>query len=428
MPSGRSVIAALKALAPHRRMGLITIDQIISGGSNLLIILLVAHALSPQGFGWFTIIFLVYSLATTVQRALVSGPVLVHPEDADDDPGEVVGSALAVALLMSVLCAAAAVALWALGAERALSLLILAALLPPLLVQDLGRYLSWAVGKPVRSVWLDLLWLVLLLAGFAALALGLLPASLPVCLLLWGGSGGVAGLLVLGHGYGIRPGNISLTWLRRRWDFSWKYLLGAASAQLSVLGAVTVIVAFSTAATVAAVRAVTLLIRPGYTVQVAVGQSMTTDIARENPGPRGVWAHVLRAIAITSVVAVANVAFLLLMPDPVGRAILGNTWPLAEPLILPAGLQLLLAVLGSGTRDAMLGRRQITLVTVIDVAASLLLIAAAGIGAVVADARGVLWAMVIAQAALTVLWWVVFLTRARQPAAEEERVGSSPPP
>ncbi len=422
MPSVQSVVRALKAVVPHRRMGVITIDQVVSGASNLVIILLVAHVLAPADFGRFTILFLIYTLAATAQRALIALPVLVHPEDADQAPGDVLGSGIAISLLMSLIGAVAAVAFWIGSAESAAGLLVLSALLPLLLVQDLGRYLSWAVGEPMRSLWLDLVWLALLVAGFAVLVLSPVEPTLTLCILAWAGSGAAAGAVVFLQGYAFRARSVNLSWLRRRWDFSWKYLLGAVSAQASVLAVVTVIAWFSTAAAVAAVRAVTLLTRPGYAVQVAVGQSMATDIARDRPGARALWAHVIRAVAITSFVAAGNVLLLFILPDPVGEAILGNVWPLAEPLLLPAGLQLLLAVLGSGTRDAMLGRREITLVTTIDVVASLVLVVAAGVGAVLADAEGVLWALVVAQVAMTLVWWGVFVARVRagDPPVEEE--------
>ena len=407
--AGRSLSDRVRALVPNRRMGLITADQVVSGASNLLIVLLVAHLLSPADFGWFTIYFLVYTLATTVQRSLISGPLLVYPHDADERPGAVIGAGLVTALSMAALCGLAGGALGAAGSARAGALVILAVLLPLLLLQDTGRYLSWAAGRPSRSLWLDLTWLLLLVAAFAGLSLASVPATLERCLLLWGGSGAIAGVLVFFQPYGFRPRkHLGLSWLRERWSFSWKYLVGATAAQLSVLASVSVITVVSNAAAVAAVRAVTLLVRPGYTVQVAVGQSVATDIARDEPRPGVVWKHVGRAVVLTGAVAVANIGVLLVLPDSLGRAVLGNTWPLAAPLLVPAGVQLLLSVVGTGTRDALLGLHRVTVVVLVDVVGAVILVGAAGVGALVADARGVLWALVAAQALMTLVWWVLF--------------------
>jgi len=392
-------------------MGLITVDQALSGGSNLLTILLVAHVLSPEDFGLFTIFFLIYSLATTGLRSLVSGPLLVHPHEADRAPGEVIGTGVAVSLLMAAVCFVAGLALAGPSPSLGRGLLILAVLLPLLLVQDLGRFVSWAVRRPGRSVWLDATWLVVEVAAFAAILLSGRHLDLIGCILVWAGSGALSGLLVFTQYPALKLREVNLRWLRGHWDFSWKYLVSTFVTQGAVLVGAAMIAAISSAAAVAAVRAVTLLTRPGAAVKNAIGQSLVTDVAREDPRGSDLWRHVRRGIAITTLAAIVNTGALLLLDDRVGRLILGKTWPLAAVLVVPAGLQLLADALATGTRETIIARKEIGLVVWIDVGGSVLWVLASGIGAAVAGAPGVVWAGVVAETIRAALWWAFFLRR-----------------
>jgi O-antigen/teichoic acid export membrane protein len=397
-----------------RRMGLITIDQALSGGSNLLTILLVAHFLSPGDFGVFTLLFLIYSLATTGVRSLVSGPLLVHPHEADRAPGDVIGSGVAVSLIMSAVCLAAGLIILAPSHSVGLGCVILAALLPLLLLQDLGRFVSWAERRPGRSLWFDGVWLALEIAGFALVLLTGHDLSLLGCVAIWAGSGAAAGLLVLVHYPHLRPRHVNLGWLRGHWDFSWKYLVSTFATQGAVLIGAGLIAGITSAAAVAAVRSVTLLTRPGFAVKIAIGQSLATDIARDDPRNAELWRHVRRGIAVTALASALNVGALLMVNDDVGKLILGDTWPLAAVLVLPAGLQLFIDSLATGTRETIIARKEIGLVAVIEVAGSVMWVLAAGIGAALGGAKGVVWAGVVVEAVRAAVWWGFFLRRLPQ--------------
>ena len=75
---------------------MITIDQIVSGASNLLIALLSAHLLGTAAFGYFGLILVIYAGAQGVTRSLVGDPLLVHPDDGSGPHapvGQVTGQA-----------------------------------------------------------------------------------------------------------------------------------------------------------------------------------------------------------------------------------------------------------------------------------------------------------------------------------------------
>ena len=58
-----------------RRLSTITVDQAISGGSNVLIAVLAARILGVESFGLFGIVFLVTITAQGAIRSLVCEPL-----------------------------------------------------------------------------------------------------------------------------------------------------------------------------------------------------------------------------------------------------------------------------------------------------------------------------------------------------------------
>ena len=89
--------------AAGRRLTTITVDQVVSGASNLGVSVLAAHALGLRAFGLWEITFLVFVLVQSVSRALVCEPVLVHPQEAEERPGDVIGTAARLGLGQGVL-------------------------------------------------------------------------------------------------------------------------------------------------------------------------------------------------------------------------------------------------------------------------------------------------------------------------------------
>ena len=96
-----------------RRAGLVTFDQGISSASNLLMLIWVAHALSAADFGRFSLVFFVWVFTQNgVVRSLVSSTVMVHPEDADERPRDVLGAAVLLSLAVGLLCMLAGAGPW----------------------------------------------------------------------------------------------------------------------------------------------------------------------------------------------------------------------------------------------------------------------------------------------------------------------------
>jgi O-antigen/teichoic acid export membrane protein len=118
---------------------------------------------------------------------------------------------------------------------------------------------------------------------------------------------------------------------------------------------------------------------------------------------------------------------MLILPDGVGEAILGDSWEVAEPLLLATGVQILFLALMTGVRAGLLGMRAIRTVMMIDVVTTALVFAASIIGAEINGALGAIWAITFVQALMAVVMWATFLTHLPR-AAAAAAVPAEPPP
>ncbi|QIX25480.1 oligosaccharide flippase family protein [Nocardioides sp. JQ2195] len=389
-----------------RRLSVITVDQVISGASNLLIAVLAARFLGVESFGLFGIIFMVYVTAQGLARAMVCEPVLVHPEEAEHRPGQVIGSAVVVGSLIALVVLASALVAHPFSTDLRNGLLVLAVSLPLLVLHDLGRYLGFATHVPSRSLVLDVVWLVLLVAAIAALFV-LDLQTLTWFMVAWAGTGAVAALLVLWQHrtHRITP---DLSWLRARWSFSWRYLLSFVATYGASLATTVAIAGVAGARALGGVRGALLLVRPFMTFQTASVAAGIAEIAHLDAGRDVLRRHARRTTVLTTLVAGLNLLVLLLLPGWLGRAVLGETWEVTEPLMLPAGLQIVFLALVTGPRSGLLGVRAIQKTVVIDVVSTVILLVLTVAGAALDGAVGAFWGVAIGQGVIAAIWWSVF--------------------
>ncbi len=408
-----------------RRAGLVTFDQGISSASNLLVLIWVAHALSAADFGRFSLVFFVWVFTQNgLVRSLVSATVMVHPEDADHRPRGVVGAAVLLSLAVAALCVVAGVGIWALGSDVGPPLVVVGVLMPLLGVQDVGRYIGIAESKPGRAVVLDTQWLVLQMVLFVTVEV-VHGSTLIWLVAAWAGSGAVSGLWVFVQ-HGVPMGReLSFDWLRERWHFSWRSLVASSSSATVALIGSSLMAIVSGPVAVAAVRAALLLERPSTTVQTAVATSAATDIAREQSDNAGLLRHQRRTMTVSILVALLNMGVLLVIPDSVGKLLLGHVWDIVQPLLLVVGFHVGAIAAQSGVRAALMGRRQIQAVMVVDITGTVLSIIGLVAGAAVADAQGAMWGGVIGQTITSAIWWVVLV---RHLATTGRAAHSVPPP
>lgn len=391
-----------------RRLSVVTLDQLVAGGSNFLALLAAAHLLPVADFGRFGITLLVYGVALGVSRALVSEPSLVHPEEVEAAPGRVLASGYAVGVGLGsvLLLVGAAVSLLDGGLGRAL--VVLGLCFPLLVAQDLGRFLGIGRHRPGDALRLDLVWLVLAVVGVALLAT-LADPTVVAFVLVWAGAGAVAGLLTPWQhrreaGQGTRP---DLDWLRGSWPLAWRYLATNLVNQGAALGASVLVLAVLGAHALGAVQGAQLLTRPFSVLLAAASAAGISELARSAPGQPAFARTVRLTTGLVTVAALATVTVMVLLPDPLGRAFLGGTWEVAEALLLPAGLQLVPLGLLTGARIGLYGTRRMDVVLRLDLVGTGLLLTGLAVGLRLDGAHGALWGLVIAQGAVAVLTLVV---------------------
>lgn len=390
----------------RRRIGVATIDQAISGASNVLIAVLAARVLGVESFGLFGIAFLVYVLAQGAARALVGEPLLLHPAEAEEKPGEMIGSGIILGVALGVLVAAAGLLAHVWDGRLGNALIALGVFFPFLVLQDLGRYLGFATRRPESALTLDVTWLVLQLGAITMLFVTGADA-LWEFIVAWAGSGAVAGLLVFWQ-HRHSPIRLTVRWLVSTWSYSWRYLVSYTSTQGSGLLAAVLLGAIAGAKALGAVQGALLLQRPFMTVQAAVIASSVGEISRRATERDYVRSMVRRLTILTASVAFVNGVILLTLPDVLGRAVLGDTWAETNDLLWPTATQILLLGLMTGFRTGVLGMRRVDKAVVIDIGTTIAALVLSVAGAIVGGAEAALWGAVISNAAGLVVWAVMF--------------------
>ena len=407
------------------RFSVITIDQAVAGGSNVFIAVLAARILGVESFALFGIIFQVYVLAQGISRGLISEPLLIHPVESEERPSEVLGSGLFLGLVLGLLVAMAGLAFRPWDAQLGVGLLILAPFLPLLVLQDLGRYLAFATQRPKSALTLDVTWLVLVLvtSGFLMLS-G--RDSLKWFVIGWAASGAAAGsLLVWKHrGKMFTPSSV---WIRLTWGYSWRYLMAYVASQGAVLTASIALRAIAGARVLGGVLGAQLLIRPYVTFETAAIASGVTEISRVRSGVGQINAHVYRTTAVTTAMALASAAVMVLLPDAVGRVVLGETWEEAEKYMVPAGISIIVLALVSGARAGLLGQRAIGKVLTIDLILLPTIAAVSLLCASLYGGLGYYWAIVAGQALAVVPLWLTFRRHTRTTSVHAPSGPHAPP-
>lgn len=384
-----------------------TIDQAIAGSSNVLFAVLAAHVLDVASFGLFGVVFLTYTVAQCVVRALVSDPLLVHAVDAAGREHEILGTGAALGL-----CLGAALLLVSLGvgaADQRLgdALTVLAIAMPLLALQDLGRYLAFATSRPARALVLDVTWLAAGLVSSAAVVIAG-QRSLAALITAWAGSGALAGLLAF-RGHPLSQVRLRPTWLRYTWASSWRYLVSYVAGQGSNLGVSGGVSTIAGPGAVGAMQGGLLLVRPFMTIQIAAIAATIGGLARPGVTRAASRRLVLRVSAFTAGVALLNAVALQLVPARLSEAVLGDVWAVARPTLLPIGVFVVCIGLGTGARAGLMGRKAITQMMLLDVGLGVTAVPGAAFGASLGGASGAMWACAIAQALATLATWRAFL-------------------
>lgn len=381
-------------------------DQAISSLSNLIVLILVARSVNPAGFGAFAIAFEVYLVTLFIGRGM-SSDVLVTAH-ASDMPAELKQAVRAGATVMFLAGSAGGlvvgIAGLSVGGVLGSSLVALAFLLPGLLIQDFMRSVFIVRQRPVGAFALDALWLLIEIPVLIAATER--NQDSVVLLALWGGCGVAVGVVGLVWCKLVPTGvAVARTWLTRHLSLWPYFVLDNLVFRVTILVVMAGLTVASGLAAVAGLRAATAVFSLVGVLGRGLALVAVPELARRAATPTLVRKGVNRLAWVLTPIPLVLAAFLMLAPDGVGRALFGESWDLASPLILltaisAAGSMYVIAV-AVGLRAFQAARAGLKART----AVALLVLVAALIGSSVAGAYGAAFALAVSSPFQVAVWW-----------------------
>lgn len=383
------------------------LDQVLVSASTLLMSVLIARNVSASGFGAFSLAFAVFALAIVVTRAVASRPVSVRFAGASgtsfrEAARSSAGTALSTGLLLG--SGAAAAGLLA-GGQLGQALLAMGAVLPGLLVQDNSRVVLIAQGRADRAVLTDGIWVTAQTAGALTLAVSGVAAVYPY-ILVWGLSAALAGLVGAAlSGATPRVGG-TRRWITAHRDLT-TFLLAEALLLQGTYQAVLFLVGLTgDLADAGVLRAAQVVLGPVMLVSQSAQAFLLPELARRPGLTRGrrLAAGAGLSGALAAVAALFG-ALVLLLPDEVGRALLGDTWSGARDILPVSILAQVAAVAAAGAACVLysLGRSRVTFRISVITAALMAIGGPAGfhLGGVLGAAAG----LGLVNLTVLPLWW-----------------------
>ncbi|MFI5543739.1 hypothetical protein ACIA6E_08165 [Streptomyces sp. NPDC051815] len=390
------------------------LDQAASSATNILVLVLAARLSSASGFADFSMVYVAFSVLLGLNMAYVGQSlVLEKGEGLGAACRSAAGFTAAASASVGVLLALVGLALPGATGRAFLSLGLV---LPLVLLQDGLRYCFSAVRAPERALAADALRLACVVAALAVQPEG---ASAGRLVLVWG----LSALPALGLGLWllrpyVRGARADLRPYLRRGHLGQRFVVefavGNGSSQLAVLG----LGVFATPLAVGALRGATTLFGP-LNVLFNSANAFGPPVLGRFGGKR---ATVRATAALGLVLAALGAGWataLYLLPDRLGRELLGDTWAAASALLPATGAQY--AVMGLGTCALLTLRVLAPKATLsLQVVFSLLSVGLLLGGYAVWGVAGAAWGLA-AGSALKALaaWWRVARLPAAVPAAAQ---------
>jgi O-antigen/teichoic acid export membrane protein len=387
------------------------IDQVISSLGNGLLSVLVAHSVDSNAFGGFAVAFTIFTLLVGASRAVATSPLGIRFSDAPSDDfrrasSAATGAALALGALGGVGCLVAG----GLAADSVKpGLIALGVIFPALIVQDAWRQVFCAAGRPAAAALNDAVWVVGELAILSAVLVSG-RASTPLLILSWGISAIPAALL------GVRQGRTwpnpwrAVTWLLEHRTLTGYMATVFVTSYGSYQAALLCIGTLGSLESIGALRGVQVLLSPTAVLSVAALSFAIPEFARRRSEltKRQWYAGALSVSAIVALLGLSWGMICELLPNSVGRALLGDTWVGTSDILWAGILGQFGSALAVGPVTMLFAMdRARTTLSVQIVFAPLIFVAATG-GVLIADARGAAWGLCFAYWGI-LPWWIYHL-------------------
>jgi O-antigen/teichoic acid export membrane protein len=300
-------------------------DQALSGLSNFLAVALIARSATPAEFGRFAVAYSLFVAELSLVRHLWGTRLAMtsSPDRALVGLRSLLGATVLALPIAVVVLVVPSLLVTGLGAWSIL--LVLAAALPVVIAQDLCRYAAVAAGRPLIAAGSDLVWLVVVVAGYAV------RPPILVALIVWA-VGSAAALTFALVALRLSPA-VSQGWTMLRSRHATSEVSAIATVSSSLATYVTLGLASLTlgAAAAGSLRGAPTVMAPVNTLFMFTGMAMLPVAFRasRHQHPR----LVTQTSALLVVAAIAWGGVLLVLPNMVGELLLGETWAGARSVL-----------------------------------------------------------------------------------------------
>lgn len=408
------------------RAGWAVIDQGIVSLANFALGVVVARLVSPTEFGAFGVAFAVYLVAPNVARGFATQPLTIRfgarePDEFRRGVAESTGVAFMLGIAGGIVCLAITAII---GGDLGVALGALAFVLPGLLVQDAWRFVLFTSRRGPMAIANDLLAMVVM-AVMIVMVVVLRLDSVTAMVLCWGGGSTAAALAGIAQ-TGVRPApRRAVRWGREHWDITPRFL---GSELIQMAGSQLVVFAVGglvSLAGVGSIRGAQLLLGPAYILSVGVHLSMVPEASRVRSSIPRFRRIVLLSSVFLSVAGAGWGLVLLLLPEVVGRQLLGESWPGARSVLLPIALSSILPLATTGPRVGLRALEEATRTLRASGIQSALTVGGGVTGAVLAGTVGAAWGLAFGTCLGTVAWWIELIQAMHEQRLRLERTGSA---
>lgn len=322
---------------PLMKLGLWgVISQGLNSAGNVALAIMVARQSSVNEFGAWSTAYIGYLLALSVVRALANDPQILNSDQAARREVDAPGALSLVAWISLVTSLAMCLVAVFVPPVRA-AFLAFACVAPFALLQDSYRYVFFARRAPFSAARVDFIWTGAQALGFSSLAL--LPAGILAPTLIWGaGAAMAAAWAALATGE-LPRARAAIRFARdNRWAGR-NLLADAGLLAVSTNAVFLVLIATDGLASVGALRAGLTLMGGLSLLVFGLTPVATVESIRALRSGRS-EAYILVTWTLTlTVLGAAYGLPLLILPDPWGDALLGETWTSVAPFLLALVLQ-----------------------------------------------------------------------------------------
>lgn len=420
-----TLLASIRKRTVVRQAGWSVVGQAASSVSNLLLMIVVARVATAVHFGVFALVLMFYVFAVRGQRSVVSTPLLMSVAGAtanrvSQEIRGSIGASLLVGLGLGIPGALLGIILGGLAGEL---LVVLSLFIPVLLVQDGVRFAFIAQGKAAWSAACDVSWLVLQ----STFSLGLVLThvnDVVIHTIAWGSAGalaGTGGLLLLRILPSPRAGRHFLNRHRRLLpDLASDFATASMVDQLAPY-VVAIVVGVAAAG---ALRAGLVLL--GVVSVVIMGITPLAQLEATKlhmSAPKRDHLFVVAWAGIVGALSVLYGVVLIVLPDAIGRELLGDTWALTSTLLLPLALCLVARSPYSAIVISLRARLQLRTALRLRLLTAPSLPLLAAVGGAAWGVRGAAWGFAAAAAATSCYAvWILLRVSSRQREAESSEV------